>query len=144
MRPAREMATDAPLRRFSAEESCLTYKILRTAGCGGGFLSGLGCGGGFATTLGLWRSRGRFANQFGRHDARDEQLGGEAPEPFGGLSCQRLEAGNVLSLKALRALFHFKLHSLTFVEGLVSFHRDRGEVHENIFSRLALDESEAL
>src|SRR5712664_2593112 len=75
MRPAQEMATDAPLRRFSAEESCLTYKTLRTAGCGGGFLSGLGCGGGFTATLGLWRSRGRFANQFGRHDARYEQLG---------------------------------------------------------------------
>src|SRR6266481_10214245 len=60
------------------------------------------------------------------------------------LSCQRLEAGNVLSLKTLRAFLHFKLHCLTFVERLVSFHRDRGEVHENIFSRLALDESEAL
>src|SRR6266568_8578010 len=57
-----------------------------------------------------------------------------------GLSSHSLEACNVLSLKALRALLHFELHRLTFVEGLVTVHNDGGEVHEDIFSRLALDE----
>jgi len=57
---------------------------------------------------------------------------------------ERLDACNVLSLKTLGALLDFKFHCLTFVERLISFHRDRREVHENIFSGLALDESEAL
>src|SRR5260370_3408141 len=74
MRPAREMAAHQPLRWFGAEVSCLTYKVLRTAGCCCGFLSGLGCGGGLAAALGLRRSRGRFTDQFGRHDARHEKL----------------------------------------------------------------------
>lgn len=56
----------------------------------------------------------------------------------------RLEAGNVLRLQALWTLFHFKFNCLAFVERLVSVHHDGGEVHENIFSGLALDESIAL
>src|SRR5947209_20535670 len=54
----------------------LNYRNLRTAGscrcCG--FLGGLGCGGGLAATLSLRRSRRRFADQLGCHDACDEQL----------------------------------------------------------------------
>jgi len=55
-----------------------------------------------------------------------------------------LEAGNVFRLKALGTLFHFKFNCLAFVERFVSVHHDGGEVHENIFSGLALDESIAL
>src|SRR6266404_4382196 len=64
------------------------------------------------------------------------------PTNRSGLSPQELEACNVLSLKALRALLHFKLDCLTFAEGLVTVHHDRREVHENILSSLTLDESE--
>ena len=56
----------------------------------------------------------------------------------------RLEAGNVLCLKALGTLFHFEFNCLAFVERFVSVHHDGGEVDENIFSGLALDESIAL
>src|SRR5215469_1726251 len=52
----------------------------------------------------------------------------------------RLEACNVLRLKALRALLHLELHRLTFIQRLVTVHLDGGEVYENIFSRLTLDE----
>jgi hypothetical protein len=57
-----------------------------------------------------------------------------------GLLVHRLEACNVLCLKAFGAFRHFKLHRLTFIQGLITVHLDRGEVHENIFSGLALDE----
>src|SRR5712692_1244708 len=67
-----------------------------------------------------------------------------SPRTGRGTLRQRLEGCNVLSLEALRAFLHFKFHCLAFVERFISFHRDRGEMHENIFSRLALDESEAL
>ena len=40
----------------------------------------------------------------------------------------RLEAGNVLCLKALGAFLYFKFHCLTFVERFVSIHHDRREV----------------
>jgi hypothetical protein len=52
----------------------------------------------------------------------------------------RLEACDVLRLKAFRALLHFKLHRLTFIQRLISFLLNCGEVHEHIFSRLTLDE----
>src|SRR5262249_36865366 len=55
-----------------------------------------------------------------------------------------LEARDVLCLKALRTLLDFELHRLTLVEGLVTVHHDGGEVDENIFPGLALDESIAL
>src|SRR6266571_2225997 len=55
--------------------SGLQNRSLRTAGCGCGFLGGLGCGGGLAAPLGFRRCGRRFANQFGRHDARYKQLG---------------------------------------------------------------------
>src|SRR5467141_2523222 len=73
-------------------------------------------------------------------DNLDSNLLEESPRRW--LSPQKLEACNVLSLKALRALLHFKLDCLTFVEGLVTVHHDRGEVHENILSGLTLDKSE--
>src|SRR5216683_341382 len=73
----------------------------------------------------------------------DSNLSEGSPPIWPGLSSHSLEACNVLSLKALRALLHFELHRLTFVEGLVTVHNDGGEVHENIFSRLALDETVA-
>src|SRR5260370_2555905 len=117
MRPAREMAPDGPLRRFRAEEWWLTYKILRTAGCGGGFLSGVGCGGGFTATLGRWRSRGRFANQFGRHDARYEQLGAMIVKIHGGAFL----VGSGHDTQAV----HFMLDGLTFLHHLHNVLLDR-------------------
>src|SRR5580693_10373766 len=56
----------------------------------------------------------------------------------------RLEAGNVLCLKAFGAFLYFKFHCLAFVERFVSVHHDRGEVHENIFTGLTLDKTIAL
>jgi hypothetical protein len=56
----------------------------------------------------------------------------------------RLEAGNVLCLKAFGAFFYFKFHCLTFVERFVSVHHDRREMYENIFTGLALDKTIAL
>ena len=56
----------------------------------------------------------------------------------------RLEAGNVLCLKAFGAFLYFKFHCLTFVERFVSVHHDRREVHENIFTGLTLDKTIAL
>src|SRR5208282_6239305 len=55
-----------------------------------------------------------------------------------------LESDDVLSLKALRALLDFKLHGLPFVEALVPLGLDRREMHEDILTGLALDESVAL
>src|SRR5579863_7910732 len=56
----------------------------------------------------------------------------------------RLEACYVFCLQTLRTLLHFEFHRLTLIQGLVTVHHDGGEVHENIFSRLALDESISL
>src|SRR5580698_11537870 len=56
----------------------------------------------------------------------------------------RLEAGNVLCLKAFGAFLYFKFHCLAFVERFVSVHHDRGEMYENIFTGLALDKTIAL
>src|SRR5882757_513241 len=56
----------------------------------------------------------------------------------------RLEACDILCLKALRALLYFEFHRLAFIQGLVPIHLNGGEVDENIFPGLALDEPEAL
>src|SRR5580700_11716031 len=56
----------------------------------------------------------------------------------------RLEACDVLCLKALRALLYFELHRLTLIQGLVTVHHDGGEVYEYVFPCLALDEPVAL
>src|ERR1700682_1097694 len=56
----------------------------------------------------------------------------------------RLEACDVLCLKALRALLYFELHRLTLIERLVAVHHDRGKVYKNVFPGLALDEPVAL
>src|SRR5215469_10999734 len=63
------------------------------------------------------------------------------PEP---LRSYRLEACDVLCLKALRALLHFEFHRLAFIQGLVAVHLNGGEVHKHIFAGLALDEPVAL
>ncbi len=52
----------------------------------------------------------------------------------------KLSGGDVFGLKTLRALADFKFHHLALVQGLVAFHLDRGEMHENIFPGLALNE----
>jgi hypothetical protein len=52
----------------------------------------------------------------------------------------RLEACDVLRLKAFRALLDFKLHRLTFIQRLITFLLNCREVYEYVFSRLALDE----
>src|SRR5580700_7720825 len=56
----------------------------------------------------------------------------------------RLEAGNVLCLKAFGAFGYLKFHCLAFVERFVSVHHDRGEMYENILPGLALDKTIAL
>jgi hypothetical protein len=38
-------------------------------------------------------------------------------------------------------LFDLEFDHLAFIQGLVSIHLYGGEVHENVFARLALDES---
>jgi hypothetical protein len=55
-----------------------------------------------------------------------------------------LESYDVRGLEALGAFGHFEFNGLTLVEGLVAIGHDRGEMDENVLSRLALDESEAL
>src|SRR5580692_426165 len=66
------------------------------------------------------------------------------PTPRQPLPIYRLEACDVLCLKALRALLYFEFHRLAFIQGLVPIHLNGGEVYENIFSGLALDEPVAL
>jgi hypothetical protein len=55
-----------------------------------------------------------------------------------------LEAGDVRCLQALGALGHFELNGLAVVQGLITVRLNGGEVDENIFARLALNESESL
>src|SRR6266849_1573165 len=119
LRLALEMPTDAPLRMVGAEAFGWNYGNLRTAGsgCRGGFLGGLGCRGGLAATLGLWRSRGRFADQFGRHDARYEQLGAVIVKIHGGAFL----VGSGHDTQAV----HSMLNSLTFLHHLHNVLLDR-------------------
>src|SRR6266849_1072554 len=117
LRLALEMPTDAPLRRFGSEVFGWNYGNLRTAGCCCGFLSGLGCCGGLAATLGLWRSRGGFADQFGRHDARYEQLGAVIVKIHGGAFL----VGSGHDTQAV----HSMLNSLTFLHHLHNVLLDR-------------------
>ena len=51
---------------------------------------------------------------------------------------------DVRRLKAFGALEQIELHGLTFVQRAVAVLLDRGEVHEHIFPRGALDESISL
>src|SRR5271169_1495683 len=53
----------------------------------------------------------------------------------------RLSADDVCRLEAFGALQQIKLHGLALVERTVAVLLDRGEVHEYIFPRGALDES---
>src|SRR5579871_4077423 len=59
-------------------------------------------------------------------------------------SLNSLEAGDVLRLKAFRALLHFKFHRLTLIQRLITVHLNCREVYEYIFPGLALDEPVAL
>ena len=52
-----------------------------------------------------------------------------------------LEPCDALSLQPLRALLHFELNGLPFVETFVPFRLDSREVHENVLTGLALDET---
>src|ERR1700688_2754215 len=64
-----------------------------------------------------------------------------APVRIEGTQMHRLEAANVVCLKAFGAFLCFKLPCLAVVERFVSVHRDRREVYENVFPRLALDKT---
>jgi hypothetical protein len=55
-----------------------------------------------------------------------------------------LEGLDVRSLQTLGALGYFEFNSLAIVQRLVAISHDRGEMDENIFTALALDESKAL
>ena len=55
-----------------------------------------------------------------------------------------LGRSDVFGLEALGPLLDLKLHHLAFGKGLVAIHLNRGEVDENVLSRLALDEPVAL
>ena len=55
-----------------------------------------------------------------------------------------LDLGDVFSLEALGSLLDLELHKLAFVQRFVSIHLDRGEVNEDVVSRLALDKSKSL
>src|SRR5881398_3928388 len=100
------MPTDAP--RSWLEMSRLTDNVLLTAGCCCcGFLGGLGCCGSFTATLGLRRSSGRFADQFGRHNARYEQLGAMIVKIDGG----PFLVGSGHDTQAV----HFMFNGLTFL-----------------------------
>ena len=70
-----------------------------------------------------------------------KKLCGECPGRNRDTQRYGLKAGNVLGLKTLGTLLHFKLYCLTLVQGLVAVHLNGGEVHENVFSRLPLDEA---
>jgi len=54
---------------------------------------------------------------------------------------KHLCCGDVFSLVAFRALFDLEFDCLAFVQGLIAFHLNGGEVNEHVFARLALDES---
>src|SRR5271169_1384881 len=88
-------------------------------------------------------------------DARSVQLGETSASPITTTSAAQnsifsvkvsadLQADYVLRLQTFRPLLHFKFHRLTLVEGLVALGLDRGEMHEHIFARLALDKPIAL
>ena len=53
----------------------------------------------------------------------------------------KLGFGYVFSLKTLGTLPDLELDQLSLVQRLIAIHLDRGEVNENIFSRLPLDET---
>jgi hypothetical protein len=63
------------------------------------------------------------------------------PEIFQSKWLQRLD---VRRLQALGAADDFEFNRLAVVKRLIAISHDRGEVHENIFPGLALDESKAL
>src|SRR6266576_7204951 len=107
----------ADTARSWLEMSRLTDKVLLTAGCCCGFLGGLGCCGSLTATLGLRRSRGRFADQFRRHNARYEQLGAMIVKIHRGAFL----VGSGHDTQAV----HFMLDGLTFLHHLHNVLLDR-------------------
>lgn len=55
-----------------------------------------------------------------------------------------LEASDVRGLQTFRSAGDLEFNRLPFVERLVPFRLDSGEVYENVFTGLALDEPETL
>ena len=55
-----------------------------------------------------------------------------------------LEGLDVGGLQALGSLGDLEFNRLAIIQRLVAISHDRGEMHENVFSALALDESKAL
>jgi hypothetical protein len=54
-----------------------------------------------------------------------------------------LETGDVRSLQALRTRGDFEFDCLAFVQRLIAIPLNSGEVDENVFARLSLDETKA-
>lgn len=48
---------------------------------------------------------------------------------------------DVFGLETLRPLFHFEFHLLPFVQRFIAVRLDGGEMNENVFARLSLNES---
>ena len=100
----------------------------------------------------LWRrSRLLFhADQLGRAKQGAHGLAAfqqkKAPARAGAFSPELdfLQRPDVLGLEALGALRHLKLHALPFLQAAETARLDRGEVHENILTALAADESVTL
>src|SRR5882762_1063564 len=113
------MHTDAAPRRVWRRDVVWFTRDLGAAGCCGcsSFLGGLGCRGGLAAALGLRRSRGRFADQFGRHDARYEKLSTMIVEIYGGAFL----VGSSHDSQAV----HLMLDGLTFLHHLHNVLLDR-------------------
>src|SRR6266567_8622515 len=51
---------------------------------------------------------------------------------------------DVGSLQTFRSLRHFELYTGAFIQGAISLRLDRREMHEDVFSVLPLDKTEAL
>jgi len=56
----------------------------------------------------------------------------------------KLDLCDVLRLEALRTLTDLELNKLTLVQRLIAIHLDGGEVNEDVFPRLTLDETISL
>jgi len=59
------------------------------------------------------------------------------------LKCRNLQCANVLCLPALLAFGHSKFNRLAFFQTTVAIALNGGEMHENIFSTLTRDKTEA-
>jgi hypothetical protein len=89
----------------------------------------------------LWNSLQRAAG----HNRVDKKKGRriEARRPFVILR-SGLEGLDVRGLQALRSFGDLEFNRLAVIQRLIAISHNRGEMHEHIFSTLALDETEAL